>query len=51
VVVFANPLAGAISIVYLIAGWAVVIGALKVLFAIRIKSMPGRLGDKFSALG
>ena len=51
VLVFANPLAGGVSIVYLIACWAVLIGALKVLFAMRIKSLPARLGDKFSALG
>jgi uncharacterized membrane protein HdeD (DUF308 family) len=50
-VVLANPLAGAASIVYLIATWAVVVGALKVLFALRIRSMAGKLGDKFSALG
>lgn len=50
-VVVANPLAGAASIVYLIATWAVVVGALKVLFALRIRTMAGKLGDKFSALG
>lgn len=49
--VIANPLAGGISIVYVIACWAIVIGALKVWFGIKVKRLPGRLGDKFSALG
>jgi uncharacterized membrane protein HdeD (DUF308 family) len=49
--VFANPLAGGISIVYAIASWAIVVGALKIFFGIKAKNLPGRLGDKFSALG
>ena len=49
--VFRNPLAGAVSIVYLIAGWAIVVGALKVFFGLKAKNMAGRVADKFSALG
>ncbi len=51
VLVFKNPLAGGVSIVYVIACWAVVVGALKVFFGLRVKKMSGRDADKFSALG
>jgi len=49
--VFTNPLAGGVSIVYVIACWAVVVGALKVFFGLRVRKMSGRVADKFSALG
>ncbi len=51
VLVFKNPLAGGVSIVYVIASWAVVVGALKVFFGLKVKKMSGRVADKFSALG
>ncbi len=51
VLVFKNPLAGGVSIVYMIACWAVVVGALKVFFGLKVKKMSGRVADKFSALG
>jgi len=51
VLVIRNPLAAGISIVYLIAFWAVAVGSLKVWFGIKVKNLPGKLGDKFSALG
>jgi uncharacterized membrane protein HdeD (DUF308 family) len=51
VLVIANPLAAGISIVYVIASWAVAVGALKVWFGIKVRNLPGKLGDKFSALG
>ncbi len=50
ILVIVNPVAGSVSIVYLIAGWALVVGALKVLFAFRVKNLPERAGEKFSAL-
>ena len=50
ILVIMNPAAGGLSVVYLIAGWALVIGALKVLFAFRVKNLPERAGEKFSAL-
>jgi len=49
--VFRNPLAGGVSIVYLIASWAVVVGALKIFFGLKAKNMAGRVADRFSALG
>ena len=50
ILVIMNPTAGSLSVVYLIAGWALVIGALKVLFAFKVKNLPERAGEKFSAL-
>jgi uncharacterized membrane protein HdeD (DUF308 family) len=50
ILVIMNPLAGSVSIVYMIAGWALVVGALKVLFAFKVKNLPERAGEKFSAL-
>jgi uncharacterized membrane protein HdeD (DUF308 family) len=50
ILVIMNPTAGGLSVVYLIAGWALVIGALKVLFAFKVKNLPERAGEKFSAL-
>lgn len=50
VLVVVNPLAGAVSIVYLIACWALVVGALKVWFGFKVKSLPTKLGDRMSAL-
>jgi len=49
--VIMNPAAGGLSVVYLIAGWALVVGALKVLFAFKVKNLPERASEKFSALG
>ena len=51
VLVAANPLVGGVSIVYVIAGWAIAIGALKVLFAFRVRNLAGNQGDRASALG
>ena len=50
ILVIMNPAAGGLSVVYLIAGWALVVGMLKVLFAFRVKNLPERAGEKFSAL-
>jgi uncharacterized membrane protein HdeD (DUF308 family) len=50
VLVIANPAAGSLTIVYMIAAWAIVIGALKIVFGLRIKSLPGRVGDKLASL-
>ena len=51
VLVAANPLVGGLSIVYVIAAWAIAIGALKVLFAFRVRNLAGNQGDRASALG
>jgi uncharacterized membrane protein HdeD (DUF308 family) len=38
VLVFAQPVAGSVSIVWLIASWAIVVGVLKIIFALRARS-------------
>jgi uncharacterized membrane protein HdeD (DUF308 family) len=45
-----NPGAGGLSIVYLIASWAIVIGAFKVFFAFKVKKLPERVGEKLADL-
>ncbi len=49
VLVVINPLAGSLSIVYLIACWALVIGVLKVFFAFKVKNLPEQIGNRLSA--
>ena len=51
VLVAANPVIGGLSIVYVIAAWAIVIGVLRVLFAFRVRNLVGNQGDRASALG
>jgi len=43
-----NPGAGGLSIVYLIASWAIVIGAFKVFFGFKVKNLPERVGEKLA---
>jgi uncharacterized membrane protein HdeD (DUF308 family) len=50
ILVVANPLVGGLSIVYVIASWAIVVGALKVYFGFKVKNLPEHLGDRMSAL-
>jgi uncharacterized membrane protein HdeD (DUF308 family) len=49
VLVVMNPAAGSISIVYMIAMWAVIIGVLKVIFAFKVKNLPERVESKLAA--
>jgi uncharacterized membrane protein HdeD (DUF308 family) len=35
-----QPLAGALSVVYLIASWAIALGVLKIAFALRVRNLP-----------
>lgn len=39
-----NPEAGGLSVIYLIAGWAILIGALRIWFAFRIRAFRERIG-------
>jgi len=45
-----NPGAGGLSIVYLIASWAIVIGAFKVFFGFKVKNLPEHVGEKLADL-
>jgi len=48
ILVVARPGAGSLTIVYLIASWAIVIGALKLAFAFRVRKLPGEMESRFS---
>jgi uncharacterized membrane protein HdeD (DUF308 family) len=50
ILAIANPLAGSLSVITLIAAWALVTGVLKVIFAFRVKSLPARVGDRITGL-
>jgi uncharacterized membrane protein HdeD (DUF308 family) len=43
ILVFVNPAAGGISVIRLIASWAIVVGVLKIWFALKVKNLPDRL--------
>jgi uncharacterized membrane protein HdeD (DUF308 family) len=50
ILIVANPLAGSLSVVTLIAAWALVTGVLKVIFAIKVKNLPSRASERLSGL-
>jgi uncharacterized membrane protein HdeD (DUF308 family) len=50
VLVVANPVRGGLSIVFVIAAWAIVIGAFKILFGFRVRKLPDRIGERFAGL-
>jgi uncharacterized membrane protein HdeD (DUF308 family) len=50
ILIVANPVAGGLSIVYVISAWAIAIGALRILFAFRVRRLGGSQGDRASAL-
>lgn len=50
ILAIANPLAGSLSVITLIAAWALVTGVLKIIFAFKVKSLPERVGDRIAGL-
>jgi uncharacterized membrane protein HdeD (DUF308 family) len=46
----ANPLAGSLSVITLIAAWALVTGVLKIIFAFKVKNLPDRMGERIAGL-
>ena len=48
VVVFVNPAVGGISVVLVIAAWAIVTGLLRIAFAIQIRRLPSRVASRFT---
>jgi uncharacterized membrane protein HdeD (DUF308 family) len=48
--VIANPALGGLSIVLVIASWAIMVGTLKIFFAFKVKNLPERVGEKFAGL-
>jgi uncharacterized membrane protein HdeD (DUF308 family) len=49
VLIVLNPGAGAISVVYIIAAWAIITGLLKVFFSFKIKNLPDRIAERRAA--
>jgi uncharacterized membrane protein HdeD (DUF308 family) len=49
ILVIVNPAAGGVSIVYLIASWAVIIGVFKIFFSFKIKNIPDAIGERLKA--
>jgi uncharacterized membrane protein HdeD (DUF308 family) len=45
VVVLVNPAAGGVTIVWLIAAWAVIIGILLIFFAVRVRGLARQIGE------
>jgi uncharacterized membrane protein HdeD (DUF308 family) len=46
ILVIVNPVAGSLSVITLIASWALVTGVLKILFAFRMRNLADRLDDR-----
>lgn len=49
ILVIANPVAGSLSVISLIAMWALVTGVLKILFAFRVRNLPDRISDRIAS--
>jgi uncharacterized membrane protein HdeD (DUF308 family) len=49
IMVIANPAAGSLSVITLIAMWALVTGALKIIFAFRVRNLPDRISDRIAS--
>jgi uncharacterized membrane protein HdeD (DUF308 family) len=43
-----NPALGGVSVVYVIATWAIVTGMLRIFFAFRIRKLPSRIASRFA---
>jgi uncharacterized membrane protein HdeD (DUF308 family) len=47
--IIARPLEGSVSVVYLIAWWAVLLGALKIWFAFKVKNLPENISKRLAS--
>ena len=47
VLVIANPKLGGISVILVIASWAIAVGLLKVMFALKVRTLPERVASRF----
>jgi uncharacterized membrane protein HdeD (DUF308 family) len=45
--VILNPKLGGLSVIWMIASWALMLGVLKVMFAFKVKNLPGKLENRF----
>ena len=47
ILIIANPGIGGLSVILMIACWAIVTGVLKIVFAFRVRSLPDRMANRF----
>jgi uncharacterized membrane protein HdeD (DUF308 family) len=47
VLVIAKPALGGVSVILMIATWAIVTGVLKIIFAFRVRTLPERIANRF----
>ncbi len=47
--IFVRPAEGTLSVVWLIASWAILIGALRIFFAFKVRNLPERVSEKVGA--
>jgi uncharacterized membrane protein HdeD (DUF308 family) len=45
--VIANPKVGGLSVIWMIASWAIVTGVLKIIFAFKVRNLPERIANRF----
>jgi uncharacterized membrane protein HdeD (DUF308 family) len=47
ILVIVNPKVGGLSVIWMIAAWAIITGVLKIMFAFKVKSLPERMENRF----
>jgi uncharacterized membrane protein HdeD (DUF308 family) len=47
ILVIVNPAVGGLSVIWMIATWAVITGVLKIIFAFKVKNLPERVANRF----
>jgi len=45
--VIANPKVGGLSVIWMIASWAIITGVLKIIFAFKVRNLPERIANRF----
>jgi uncharacterized membrane protein HdeD (DUF308 family) len=47
ILVLVNPAVGGLSVIWMIASWAIITGVLKIMFAFKVKNLPERVANRF----
>jgi uncharacterized membrane protein HdeD (DUF308 family) len=47
ILVIVNPAVGGLSVILMIATWAIITGVLKIIFAFKVKNLPERMANRF----
>ena len=47
ILVIMRPALGGLSVILMIATWAIIIGVLKIIFAFKVRSLPERMANRF----